>query len=306
MLVSKKEGTLSFCVNYLNLNTLTILDSYSIPCIYECIDSLGDATIFSALDVSSEYCKVENAQDSHNKTAFTSHHGQFRVTQMPFGLRNASGSFQPAMGVLLAKFNWQYAMIYIDDIIILQLKAKEHINHVRQFLTLLHDTDVTLNQKREDFSSSPSTKLAMPFALAPRSITTRDLAINDLQHPTTVMALQSFHGLCNVFRCSEPSFAHGATPLNKRWHKGQLQTFDESTNEKVTALYMVKVRFLKRHVLALPRSQGTIQLTLTESKSRFNVSFYRTNQTVPADQFNTGCVRLMIPRAPTKKSTESV
>lgn len=58
---AKKNDALWFFIDYENLNALTVRHSYTLPCIGECIDALGDATIFSTLDANRSSWQVEIA-----------------------------------------------------------------------------------------------------------------------------------------------------------------------------------------------------------------------------------------------------
>jgi hypothetical protein len=94
VLVPKPDGSMRFCVDYRWLNALTIRDSYPLPRMDECIDSLGDAQIFSTLDCNSGYWQISVEPSDRDKTTFTSHEGTFRSTRMPFGLTNAPALFR--------------------------------------------------------------------------------------------------------------------------------------------------------------------------------------------------------------------
>ena len=87
--VPKKDGTMRFCVDYRKLYAVTVRDSYPLPRMDECIDSLGDATVFTTLDCNSGYWQVEIAEEDRDKTTFASHCGLYRFLRMPFGLKNA-------------------------------------------------------------------------------------------------------------------------------------------------------------------------------------------------------------------------
>lgn len=130
VVVPKKDGTLRICVDYRKLNALTIRDSYPIPHMEECINSLGDATMFSTLDATSGFWQAEIAEEDRDKTAFTPHHGLFRFNRTPFKLKNAPGTYQREMDVLLTKVKWQGALFYLDGIVIFLNTPDEHIEHV--------------------------------------------------------------------------------------------------------------------------------------------------------------------------------
>jgi hypothetical protein len=68
----------------------------------QCIDSLGDAQIFTTLDCNSGYWQILVASEDVEKTTFTSHEVTFQFTRMPFGLRNAPATFQRTVDILLS------------------------------------------------------------------------------------------------------------------------------------------------------------------------------------------------------------
>jgi hypothetical protein len=74
-----------FCIDYRMLNTVTVRDSYPLPRMDECIDSLGDASVFSTLDCNSGYWQITVSPDDKEKTTFTSHEDLFWFLRMPFG-----------------------------------------------------------------------------------------------------------------------------------------------------------------------------------------------------------------------------
>ena len=55
LFVPKKDGKLRFCIDYRKLNEVTVKDSYPIPLVDDCLDSLGEAIIFTGLDAYSGY-----------------------------------------------------------------------------------------------------------------------------------------------------------------------------------------------------------------------------------------------------------
>jgi len=88
VLVPKKDGTLRFGVDYRLLDVVTKKDSYPLPRMDECIDSLIEATIFSTLDCNAGYWQVAIAPEDREKTAFVCHEGAYQNKRMPFGLTN--------------------------------------------------------------------------------------------------------------------------------------------------------------------------------------------------------------------------
>lgn len=127
VLAPKADGGLRFCVDYRKLNERTKKDSYPIPRMDECIDTLGEANIFSTLDANSGYWQVPIVEEDKPKTAFTSHAGFYEFNRIPFGLTNAPATFQRVLDIVLAKYKWQTCLVYIDDVIIYSKSVKQHI-----------------------------------------------------------------------------------------------------------------------------------------------------------------------------------
>ena len=111
----KKDGRIRFCIDYRRLNTLTVKDSYPLPRMDECIDSLGDAQVFTTLDAYWGYWQVPVNPQDRTKTSLVCHAGQYQCVRMPFGLTNAPATFQRALDIVRTKFKWKSCLVYIDD-----------------------------------------------------------------------------------------------------------------------------------------------------------------------------------------------
>jgi len=144
VLVPKKDGTLRFCVDYRLLNVMTNKDSYPLPRMDECIDSLGEATIFSTLDCNAGYRQVAIPPEDREKTASVCHEGAYQYKRMPFGLTNAPATFQRALDFILSGVKWQSCLIYLNDVIVYSKTEEEHIGPVDHFPRLLREAGVTL------------------------------------------------------------------------------------------------------------------------------------------------------------------
>ena len=141
----KKDGKLRFCIDYRKLNSMTVKDTYPLPRMDECIDTLGEAQYFTTLDAYSGYWQMKIRKEDRYKTAFVCHEGTFQCKRMPFGLTNAPACFQRALDLILTKFKWKTCLVYLDDVIIFSKDVDDHIKHVAEILTALTEAGVTLN-----------------------------------------------------------------------------------------------------------------------------------------------------------------
>ena len=117
VLVPKRDGSLRFCVDYRKLNSLTVKDSYPLPRMDKCIDSMCEAQFFTALEANTGYWQIPVAPEDRDKTTFTCHAGCLRFRRMPFGLCNAPATFQRNLDILLAGLRWKTCLVYLEDVI---------------------------------------------------------------------------------------------------------------------------------------------------------------------------------------------
>ena len=119
VLIPKPDGSPRFCVDYRQLNERTVRDSYPLPRMDDCLDSLRDAQFFSTLDCNAGYWQMPLAEEDKPKTAFTCHCGTNQCTSLRFGLCNAPATFQRAIDMILSGVKWQNVLVYLDDLVVL-------------------------------------------------------------------------------------------------------------------------------------------------------------------------------------------
>ena len=134
VLAKKKDGGVRFCVDFRRMNEVTRKDAYPLPRIDDTLETLSQPQLFSTLDLASGYWQVELAEESREKTAFSTTEGLYEFKVMPFGLCNAPATFQRLMDLVLSGLQWSNCLVYIDDIMIMGKTFQEHLKTWNRFL----------------------------------------------------------------------------------------------------------------------------------------------------------------------------
>jgi hypothetical protein len=121
-------------VDYRKLNDLTRKDRTPLPRIDEFPDSLYGAHYFNTLDLYKGYHQVRVKERGIHKTAFRTRYGLFEYCVLPFGLCNAPTGFQAMMNRVLAPYLGKFCVVYVDDVLIYNKTADEHLEHIRLVL----------------------------------------------------------------------------------------------------------------------------------------------------------------------------
>ena len=126
-------------IDYRAVNAKTVKDSYPLPNISDCLDSLGGSAYFSCLDILSAYYQIEMDESDRPKTAFVSKYGLYEYNVMPMGLCNAPSTFQRCMELVMRGLQWDILLIYLDDLIVFAKTFDEHLDRLDQVLTRLFE-----------------------------------------------------------------------------------------------------------------------------------------------------------------------
>ncbi|GKB87863.1 putative reverse transcriptase domain-containing protein [Tanacetum coccineum] len=137
LFVKKKDGSFRMCIDYRELNKLTVKNRYPLLRIDDLFDQLQGSQFFSKIDLRSGYHQLRVHEDYISKTAFRTRYGHFEFTVMPFGLTNTPAVFMDLMNSVCRPYLVKFVIVFIDDILIYSKTQEEHVEHLRLVLKLL-------------------------------------------------------------------------------------------------------------------------------------------------------------------------
>nr|GEZ08465.1 putative reverse transcriptase domain-containing protein [Tanacetum cinerariifolium] len=151
LFVKKKDGSFRMCIDYRELNKLTVKNHYSLPRINDLFDQLQGSSIYSKIDLRTGYHQLRIREEDIPITAFRTRYGHYEFRVMPFGLTNAPTMFMDLMNRVCKPYLDKFIIIFIDDILIYSKEKEEHEKHLKTILELLKREQLYAKFSKCDF-----------------------------------------------------------------------------------------------------------------------------------------------------------
>ena len=139
------------CVDYRELNDITVKNSYPLPLISEIQDRFQKAKYFTKFDIPAAYNRIRIKEGDEWKTAFGTRFGHYEYLVMPFGLTNAPATFQAFINNVLREYLDVFVTAYLDDILIYSETYEEHIIHVNKVLETMKQANLRIKLSKSEF-----------------------------------------------------------------------------------------------------------------------------------------------------------
>ncbi|KAJ0890052.1 putative nucleotidyltransferase, Ribonuclease H [Helianthus annuus] len=253
LFVKKKDGSMRMCIDYRELNKVTIKNRYPLPRIADLFDQLQGARFFSKIDLRSGYHQLKVQEEDIPKTAFRTRYGHYEFTVMPFGLTNAPAAFMDMMNRICKSYLDKFIIVFIDDILIYSKSKEEHAKHLHLLLSLLRKEKLYAKFSKCEFWLEQVQFLGHLVNHEGIHVDpTKIEAITKWKTPESPTEVRSFLGLVGYYRRFIQNFSRIAIPLTKLTCKSVKFEWGPKQEE---AFRILKQRLTHTPILALP--EGT-------------------------------------------------
>ncbi|KAL0556241.1 hypothetical protein IC582_004752 [Cucumis melo] len=264
LFVKKKDGSMRLCIDYRELNKVTVKNRYPLPRIDDLFDQLQGATMFSKIDLRSGYHQLRIKDEDVPKTAFRSRYGHYEFIVMSFGLTNAPAVFMDLMNRVFREFLDTFVIVFIDDILIYSKTEAEHEEHLRMVLQTLRDNKLYAKFSKCEFWLKQVSFLGHVVSKAGVSVDPAKIeAVTGWTRPSTVSEVRSFLGLAGYYRRFVENFSRIATPLTQLTRKGAPFVWSKACEDSFQNL---KQKLVTAPVLTVPDGSGSFVIYSDASK----------------------------------------
>ena len=254
VLVTKKDGSQRLCVDYRQLNSVTVKDAFPLPRIDDSLDCLSGAKWFSTLDMASGYWQVGMDPTTKHKAAFATSNGLFEWNCMPFGLTNSPGTFERLITLVLKGLQFKICLCYLDDVIVFAQTFREHLQRLEMVLVRFASAGLKLKPRKCNLFQHKISYLG--HVVTEQGVTTDPAKVERVLNwpvPESATEVKSFLGLATYYRRFVPGFASIARPL---YQLTEPTKEFEWTNECQHAFDKLKELLTSSPVLAYPKQDG--------------------------------------------------
>ncbi|GJS22119.1 putative reverse transcriptase domain-containing protein [Tanacetum coccineum] len=251
LFVKKKDGSFRMCIDYRELNKLTVKNRYPLPRIDDLFDQLQGSSVYSKIDLRSGYHQLRVREQDIPKTAFRTRYGHYEFQVMPFGLTNAPAVFMDLMNRVCKPYLDKFVIVFIDDILIYSKNEKEHEEHLKAILELLKKEELYAKFSKCEFWIPRVQFLGhvidrQGIHVDPAKIE----SIKDWASPKTPTEIRQFLGLAGYYRRFIEGFSKIAKPMTKLTQK---KVAFEWGDKQEAAFQTLKTKLCSAPILALPQ-----------------------------------------------------
>ncbi|KAH0716656.1 hypothetical protein KY290_012918 [Solanum tuberosum] len=253
LFIQHKDGSLRMCIDYRQLNKVTIKNKYPLPRIDDLVDQLQGANYFSKIDLRLGYHQLRVRGVDIPKTAFRTRYSHYEFVVMSFGLTNAQATFMDLMNRIFRQYLDMFIIVFINDILIYSRSESDHMDHLRIVLHVFKDHQ--LYAKFSKYASWLSSVAFLGHIMSSKGIEVypkKTDAVKSWPRPLTPSDTRRFLGLAGYYSRFVEGFSSIASSLIALTQKKAKFVWSEACEKSFQGL---KDRLTSAPVLTLP--EGT-------------------------------------------------
>ncbi|KAL0554222.1 hypothetical protein IC582_008139 [Cucumis melo] len=279
LFVKKKDGSMRLCIDYRELNKVTVKNRYPLPRIDDLFDQLQGATVFSKIDLRSGYHQLRIRDNDIPKTTFRSRYGHYEFIVMSFELTNAPVVFMDLMNRVFKDFLDTFVIVFIDDILIYSKIEAENEEHLHPVLETLRANKLYAKFSKCEFWLKKVTFLdhvvsSKGVFVDPAKIE----AVTSWPRPSTVSEIRSFLSLAGYYRRFVEDFSCIASPLTQLTRKGTPFVWSPACESSFQEL---KQKLVSAPVLTVPDGSRSFVIDSDASKKGLGCVLMQQGKVVP-------------------------
>ncbi|GKB04116.1 putative reverse transcriptase domain-containing protein [Tanacetum coccineum] len=250
LFVKKKDRSFRMCIDYRELNKLTVKNRYPLLRIDDLFDQLQGSSVYSKIDLRSGYHQLRVREEDIPKTAFRTRYGHYEFQVMPFGLTNAPSVFMDLMNRVCKPYLDKFVIVFIHDILIYSKNKQEHEEHLKLILELLKKKELYAKFSKCEFWIPKVQFLghvidSQGIHVDPAKIE----SIKDWASPKSPTEIRQFLGLVGYYQRFIKGFSKISKPMTKLTQK---KVKFEWGDKQETLFQLLKQKLCSAPILALP------------------------------------------------------
>ncbi|GJT46381.1 putative reverse transcriptase domain-containing protein [Tanacetum coccineum] len=250
LFVKKKDGSFQMCIDYRELNKLTVKNRYPLPRIDDLFDQLQGSSVYSKIDLRSGYHQLRVQEEDIPKTAFRTRYGHYEFQVMPFGLTNTPAVFMDLMNRVCKPYLNKFMIVFIDDILIYSKNKQEHEERLKLILELLKKEELYAKFSKCEFWIPKVQFLGHVVDSEGIHVDPAKMeSIKDWASPKSPTEIHQFLGLAGYYRRFIEGFSRIAKPMTKLTQK---KVKFEWGDKQETSFQLIKQKLCSAPILTLP------------------------------------------------------